>query len=61
MRVGAAPVLGAANDALIKLLATALNVRSADVRLVSGARSRLKILEIDGLSGDEIRERVRAP
>jgi uncharacterized protein len=47
-RVAAPPEDGKANTALIDLLARALEVRKADVRIASGAASRLKTIEIDG-------------
>jgi uncharacterized protein (TIGR00251 family) len=47
-RVAAPPEDGKANAALIGLLARTLDVRSSDVRIVSGASSRLKTLEVDG-------------
>ena len=44
----APPVDGAANDALVTLLAERLGVRRRDVRIVHGATSRAKVVEIDG-------------
>jgi len=48
VRLAAAPSDGAANDALIRLLAKRLGVARRDVRLASGATSRLKRLHISG-------------
>lgn len=48
MRLAAAPSDGAANDALIRLVAKALGVAKGQVTLVSGAASRLKRLHISG-------------
>jgi len=48
VRLAAAPSDGAANDALVRLLAKALGVARRDVALVSGATSRLKRLHISG-------------
>lgn len=48
MRLAAAPSDGAANEALIRLLAKALGVARRDVTLASGATSRLKRLHISG-------------
>jgi uncharacterized protein (TIGR00251 family) len=47
-RVAAPPEDGKANTALINLLAGALEVKKADVRIASGAASRLKTIEVDG-------------
>ncbi len=44
--VKAAPDKGKANDAVIKLLAKRYKVRKADVRIVTGATSRNKLVEI---------------
>ena len=54
-RVAAPPVDGKANDALLRLLAKALGVAPSRVALVSGAQSRVKIVEVDGLTADDIR------
>jgi uncharacterized protein YggU (UPF0235/DUF167 family) len=48
LRLAALPSDGAANDALIGLLARELGVRKADIALASGATSRLKRLHIAG-------------
>jgi uncharacterized protein (TIGR00251 family) len=49
IRVAAAPERGAANDAVVNLIAETLGVRSSDVRLVSGQASRDKIVEVAGV------------
>jgi hypothetical protein len=54
-RVAAPPVDGKANDALLRLLAKALDVAASGVVLVSGAQSRVKIVEVDGMTLDNIR------
>ncbi|MBD3760472.1 DUF167 family protein [Rhizorhabdus sp.] len=48
IRLAAAPSDGAANDALIRLVAKSLGVAKRDVALASGATSRLKRLHISG-------------
>ena len=47
-RVRAAPTEGEANDALIRLLAKALDVPPRSVNLAAGATSRIKRVVIDG-------------
>jgi uncharacterized protein (TIGR00251 family) len=47
VEVNAPPVGGAANDAVIALLATALQVSRRALRIVQGAGSRQKIVEVD--------------
>jgi uncharacterized protein (TIGR00251 family) len=47
-RVAAPPEDGKANAALIGLLARALAVRKSDVRIASGAASRLKTIDVEG-------------
>jgi len=56
-RVAAPPVHGAANDALIHLIAGTLDVPRTSVRLVAGASHRRKLIEIDGLAAGAIRSR----
>jgi uncharacterized protein (TIGR00251 family) len=50
IRLSAPPVDGAANDALIELLAGALGVARRAVRVVSGASSRSKVVEVEGVT-----------
>ncbi|MGT2481893.1 DUF167 domain-containing protein [Methylobacterium oryzae CBMB20] len=49
-RVAAPPVDGAANAALVALIAKALKISRGSVRIVTGDQGRLKILEIDGVA-----------
>lgn len=53
-RVGAPAVEGAANNALIRLIADELGIAGRDVRIVAGASSRQKLLVIDGADPDVI-------
>jgi uncharacterized protein len=46
-RVCAAPQDGKANDALIRLIAKVLGVGTTKVRIVSGAASRMKLIEAE--------------
>ena len=58
VRVMAPPVEGAANAALVTLIARALGVRPSAVRVVRGERGRDKWLSVDGLTAAAIRERL---
>ena len=51
IKIGAAPVEGLANKALVTLLANELGIAKGRVEIVSGRSSRLKSVRIHGLSG----------
>jgi uncharacterized protein (TIGR00251 family) len=50
VRLAAPPVDGAANDALIQVLAKTFKVPRSAVTILSGHRSRLKQVSIDGVT-----------
>jgi uncharacterized protein (TIGR00251 family) len=54
VRVSAPAVEGAANTALIHLLAEELGVARRDVRIVAGAMSRQKLVIVDGVATDVV-------
>ena len=58
VRLRARPVEGQANDRLIGLLAERLGLRKRDVAVVSGVRSRQKVVRIGVASADELRRRL---
>lgn len=58
VRLAAPPAEGKANEALIRLLAQALDVAPRDVRLLRGNAARDKLVEIDGLDVDEAWRRL---
>src|SRR5215218_3080864 len=58
VRLQAPPVDGAANDALVALFAEQLGVPRRAVRVVSGATSRGKVVEIDGTTEAAVRALV---
>lgn len=49
VRLHAPPVDGAANEALVEFLADSLGVPRRLVRIVSGASSRTKVVEVTGV------------
>jgi uncharacterized protein (TIGR00251 family) len=53
-RVSAPPVDGAANSALIRLIASELKVPKGSVRIVSGESSRSKVIAVDGVGPESI-------
>jgi len=54
------PVEGAANRALIELVARAFRIRRSDVEILRGERARDKLVAIHGLSEPQVRARMRA-
>ena len=59
IRLTAPPVDGAANEGLIETLASAFAVPMRSVRIVSGSRSRAKVVEIDGIGVNEVQRLIR--
>lgn len=55
VRLQAPPVEGAANDALVALIADRLGLPKRAVRVVNGATSRSKTLEIEGTTEAAVR------
>jgi len=58
VRVSAPPENGKANRVLVEVLARQLGVREDAVRVVRGQTSPQKVLEIDGLTLDEVWTRL---
>ena len=50
IRVAAPAVEGAANTALVRLLADELGLAVRDVRIVAGARTRQKLVMVEGVA-----------
>jgi len=59
VKITAPPVEGAANSAIVKFIADSLGVRKSQVELVSGEKSREKVLKITGISDSDIRARLK--
>jgi uncharacterized protein (TIGR00251 family) len=55
VKVGAAPVDGLANKALVSLVALKLGIGEGRVEVVSGKSSRMKTVRIQGLSQREFK------
>ena len=55
VRLHSPPVDGAANEELILFLAAALGVSRRAVRIVSGQSSRIKTVEVEGVSPVSVR------
>ena len=60
IKLRAPPVEGKANAALRRFLAEKLGVPQRAIVLDRGERSRDKVLRIDGLSGEDVRQRLIA-
>jgi uncharacterized protein len=60
LRVEAAPEGGRANEAVLRLLADALELRPRDVTLVSGHAAREKVVAVQGIDAEETSRRLAA-
>lgn len=58
VRIAAPAEQGRANRALVQLLANTLDVHRRQVRICSGSGAQRKVVEIDGLTRDEIHARL---
>lgn len=58
VRLTAPPVEGAANKALVKLLAEVLKVPERDIEIVSGHTGRQKVVHVATLSARELEVRL---
>jgi uncharacterized protein (TIGR00251 family) len=58
VKVRARPEKGRANQAVLRLLARRLGVAPANLSIVHGAASRDKLVEVQGLSEEELRVRL---
>jgi uncharacterized protein len=59
VRLTAPPVDGAANEALVELLAGTFGIPVRAVTIVAGGSSRTKVVELQGVSEDRIRRLVQ--
>ena len=58
VRVHAPPVEGAANAAVIDVIAAAPGVARREVHIVGGLASRSKVVEVSGLSAADVHQRL---
>lgn len=58
IRLAAAPVDGAANEALIRFLAERLNVARSTISITAGLSGRRKTLLLQGVTADQARQRL---
>jgi len=58
VRVTAPPVEGAANKALIELLAERLKIRKSQIEIVAGQTSQHKMISVLGLGPSEVEARL---
>ena len=60
IQLKAPPVDGEANAALLRFVARALGVRPRSVVLVRGQTSRMKWIQVEGLTAQSVQERLLA-
>jgi uncharacterized protein YggU (UPF0235/DUF167 family) len=60
IRLAASPVAGAANTALLRILADALDLPRSRLSIVSGASRRRKRIVVEGSDVDQLAARLRA-
>jgi hypothetical protein len=58
IRLTAPPVEGRANEALLSFLVRQLDVPHSALRITAGSTSRHKTVAVDGLTPDEVRQRL---
>jgi len=59
VRVTVPPLEGRANDAMVALLARHLRVPKSSIKIVSGARSPMKLVAVEGLAAAAVLDRLR--
>jgi uncharacterized protein (TIGR00251 family) len=55
----APPVDGKANEACVEFFADALRVARSSISIVSGQTSRNKVVRVTGITGSQLRERLK--
>lgn len=59
VRVTAPPVENAANEALVRFIAATFDIPARSVTIVAGLSSRTKIVELQGVTEDRVRQLLR--
>jgi uncharacterized protein (TIGR00251 family) len=59
IRLAAPPVEGAANKALLDLLADILGVRAGTLEIIAGEKGKDKIVSVENLDANTVEERVK--
>jgi uncharacterized protein len=57
VRVRSAPAAGAANTAVLKVVAAALDIPPSRIRIVTGATGRQKVIELTGVTVEAVAAR----
>ena len=58
LRIAAPPVKGKANAALLAFLSDIVGVSKSRLSIERGATSRMKVIVVEGMSQEEVRERI---
>ena len=58
LRIAAPPIKGKANRELIKFLSAILGVSKSSITIEKGLTSRRKVVKIEGVTQEEVRERL---
>jgi len=61
LKIKAPAVEGKANAALIEYLSELTNVPRSKIQIKAGEKTRIKLVEIDGPTPDEVRDRMMRP
>lgn len=60
VKIAAPPIGGQANEELVNYLAELLGIPASDILILRGHTSRQKLVEIQGLTDEEVRRRLHS-
>ena len=60
VKIAAPPVEGKANEGLVDYLAELLQIKPRQISVIKGAKSRQKLINVDGLEQSELAARLTA-